>query len=213
MVIHYVYITTNLLTGQQYIGKHSTTNKSSNYLGSGTRLKNAIQKYGKENFSKEIVSVHQTEEEAYLAEDIMIDELNAIDSDKFYNIVKGGRGGGYDRKIGPRPENKIRRGWNHTDEAKQKISEAHKGRENWHKGRQKSDETKKKMSKSQKGRVVSKAARKKLSAANTGENNPNYGSMWITDEEKNMKIKKTDVIPDGWRKGRVFKKGYKNVRD
>ena len=206
MVLHYVYITTNMITGQKYIGKHSTANKSSKYLGSGTRLLLAIKKYGKENFSKEVISSHETEAEAYLAEDAMIDTLNAVDSDDFYNIVKGGRGGGYERKIGPRPESKIRRGWNHTDEAKQKISEAHKGKESWHKGRQKSDETKAKMARSQKGRVVSEAAREKLSAANTGANNPNFGYIWINNSIDVIRIKKTDVIPEGWVRGRKIKK-------
>jgi group I intron endonuclease len=213
MVLHYVYITTNLITGQQYIGKHSTDNESSNYLGSGTRLLKAIRKYGKENFSKEVVSTHYTEDEAYLAEDALIDKLNAIESEKFYNIVKGGRGGGFDRKLGPRDESKIRKGWNHSDEAKQKISEAHKGKENWHKGKLKSDETRAKMAVAQKGRIVSDATREKISAASSGTRNSNYGTMWITNEDENMKINNKDAIPDGWRKGRVFKKGYKHVRD
>jgi group I intron endonuclease len=213
MVLHYVYITTNLITGQQYIGKHSTANESSNYLGSGTRLLNAIRKYGKENFSKEIVSTHYTETEAYLAEDVLIDKLGAIESNNFYNIVKGGRGGGFERKIGPRDESKIRRGWNHSDKAKQKISEAHKGKESWHKGRTKSDETRGKMALAQKGRNVSEATREKLSVANSGSHNPNFGTIWITDGNKNMKIKKDDIIPSGWSKGRTFKEGYKHVRD
>ena len=37
-----------------------------------------------------------------------------------------------------------------------------------------------------------------------GEKNSQYGSMWITNEIENVKIKKTDAIPKGWRKGRVM---------
>jgi hypothetical protein len=48
-----IYITTNLINGKQYIGLHSKNNKS--YLGAGTLLLKAIKKYGKENFSKEIL--------------------------------------------------------------------------------------------------------------------------------------------------------------
>lgn len=33
--------------------------------------------------------------------------------------------------------------------------------------------------------------------------NSQYGSMWITDDTKNKKIKKNETIPSGWRKGRV----------
>lgn len=49
---HLIYKTTNLLNGKIYIGKHTTTNKEDNYLGSGIKLINAIKKYGRENFKK-----------------------------------------------------------------------------------------------------------------------------------------------------------------
>lgn len=38
-----------------------------------------------------------------------------------------------------------------------------------------------------------------------GEKNSQYGTMWITDGELNRKVKKTDDIPFGWRKGRVIR--------
>lgn len=38
-----------------------------------------------------------------------------------------------------------------------------------------------------------------------GNKNSQYGTMWITNEISNRKIKKDDVIPEGWRKGRVIK--------
>lgn len=36
----------------------------------------------------------------------------------------------------------------------------------------------------------------------SGEHNSHYGTMWITDGINNKIIKKTDIIPDGWHKGR-----------
>jgi hypothetical protein len=36
-----------------------------------------------------------------------------------------------------------------------------------------------------------------------GVNNSQYGTMWITDGTQNKKIKKTDIIPTGWNKGRT----------
>ena len=36
-----------------------------------------------------------------------------------------------------------------------------------------------------------------------GSNNSQYGTMWITNGTANRKIRKEDVIPEGWGKGRV----------
>ena len=49
-----IYLTTNLITGKQYVGRDKNNNPK--YLGSGLHLKRAINKYGKENFSKQIVA-------------------------------------------------------------------------------------------------------------------------------------------------------------
>ena len=41
---HFIYKTTNLLSGKYYIGMHSTDNLDDGYLGSGYRLRLAIKK-------------------------------------------------------------------------------------------------------------------------------------------------------------------------
>ena len=54
----YIYKTTNLLNGKIYVGKHKWSKEGcldENYLGSGTYLTRAIDKYGKENFICEIL--------------------------------------------------------------------------------------------------------------------------------------------------------------
>jgi len=48
-----IYKTTNIITNQIYIGKD--VNDNPNYFGSGTYIKRALKKYGKENFIKEIL--------------------------------------------------------------------------------------------------------------------------------------------------------------
>ena len=40
--------------------------------------------------------------------------------------------------------------------------------------------------------------------SNTGERNPSFGTIWITDGSINKKIKEDAVIAEGWVKGRTF---------
>lgn len=53
---HYlVYKTTCLLNGKIYIGQHQTYDPNDNYLGSGIELNEDIDKFGRENFKREIL--------------------------------------------------------------------------------------------------------------------------------------------------------------
>ena len=86
-----IYCTTNLINGKKYIGKEVTPTK--HYKGSGKILKQAIKKYGKDNFKKEILAT--TNDIKFLSEleEYYIDYYGANKSDLFYNITKGGNGG------------------------------------------------------------------------------------------------------------------------
>lgn len=85
MKIYYIYMTTNLINGMRYIGKHFGELNDS-YLGSGTKLKKDIQKFGKKSFKREILFISQTEEENCKKEKEFIKIFNAIKSPLFYNI-------------------------------------------------------------------------------------------------------------------------------
>jgi len=90
--IHYVYLTTNLVNGKQYVGDHTIKSQGKYYLGSGTILKQAIKKYGEENFFKEILKWFTTREKAYKSQQIYIYKFNTL-SPNGYNIsIKGGYG-------------------------------------------------------------------------------------------------------------------------
>lgn len=89
---YYIYRTTNLINNKKYIGKHKGR-LDDNYLGSGILLTKAIEKYGEQNFKKEILYISQSEEENREKEKYFIKIFNAVESDDYYNIAEGGQGG------------------------------------------------------------------------------------------------------------------------
>lgn len=83
-----IYCTTNLINGRKYIGLDSKNNPK--YLGSGKAFKIALNKYGKENFRKDILTHCKNIEELLVMEEFYIKRLNAVNSKKYYNIAQGG---------------------------------------------------------------------------------------------------------------------------
>jgi len=57
------------------------------------------------------------------------------------------------------------------------------------------------------GATLSDESKQLIGKANSihqqGSGNSQFGTMWITNETENQKIKKDSIIPHGWRKGRV----------
>lgn len=115
--MHIVYKTTNKLNGKYYIGMQNTDDHT--YLGSGLALVKAIKKYGRENFTKQILVRCNSKEEAaqkeyeILTEEILLDPL-------CYNLKPGGLGGSL--KGTKRPKR--------TQKYIQKQSDAKKGSKN-----------------------------------------------------------------------------------
>lgn len=91
----FVYETTNLITGQKYIGKciYARQNNWETYLGSGTYLKRAIKKYGKENFSRLILAEADNAEALNKLEEELIRRYNAVASEEYYNLKLTAIGG------------------------------------------------------------------------------------------------------------------------
>lgn len=163
MTIYIVYKTTNRLDGSFYIGKHKTDHINDNYLGSGILLNRAIKKYGKQNFSREILKIFHTEEDAFNYERTIVTE--ELTSDPLcYNLSTGGMGGRKhhaetckimsEKAKGRTPWNKGRAIW--SDEQKLQISYNSKNRP------PQSEETRQKRIQSRKGYTHSKDTVKKI---------------------------------------------------
>lgn len=88
----FVYLTVCLINGKSYVGKYEGS-ESDNYIGSGKLLKRAIQKYGRECFSRTILETFTNKEDCRSGEIKWIKLLNAVESKSFYNIATGGEGG------------------------------------------------------------------------------------------------------------------------
>lgn len=201
-MFYIIYKTTNLVNDKFYIGKHKTKNLNDGYIGSGKLLKYAISKYGLENFHTEILHTCKTEKEMNALERILV----VPDPETNYNLCPGGHGGfGYinDSMKSEMTElkSKLQRnkpksyyvdlGKKAAPKTSERLKKMHEERlikpPDWS-GKKHTEETKLKMRKPK----------------NVGANNPNYGTMWITNGSQNKKIKKIDNIPEGWYKGRIM---------
>ena len=89
---NYVYKITNNLNNMIYIGVHKTDNINDGYMGSGTAIKEAIDKCGLDNFKKEILFEYNHYKDAYNKERELVNE-SFIKRTDTYNIVKGGGSG------------------------------------------------------------------------------------------------------------------------
>lgn len=92
-----IYKTVNQINGKWYIGKDAKNRPY--YLGSGKALKNALAKYGKQNFTK--VILEECSDLANLAarEKHWIALTSATSDPMSYNIASGGNGGDLSKHI------------------------------------------------------------------------------------------------------------------
>jgi hypothetical protein len=87
-----VYKTTCLINNKIYIGVHKTKKPYDSYLGSGKLILYAIKKYGKENFTKEILFIFDNKLDMFKKEIELVTEDFCLREDT-YNMFPGGSGG------------------------------------------------------------------------------------------------------------------------
>ena len=89
--MHYIiYKITNQINRKYYIGRHATKDVNDSYMGSGVGIKNAIAKYGKENFIKEVIAESDNAESLWELEKEIVNE-DIVKDPMSYNNAYGGK--------------------------------------------------------------------------------------------------------------------------
>ena len=209
-----IYKITNLINDKIYIGQHVTTNIDDGYMGSGDHIKNAIKKYGIENFKKEIIAECSSFEEMNELEKELVNH-EFVQNQNTYNHSIGGSYG-WKNCLKYKSDEEIYSIRKNAGDAIAKLLKDHEFKKNfgekisnslkqyWNEnghnwiGKTHSEETKRKMSE-----------KHKLNKHQKGEKNSQFGKCWIYNLElkENKSIKKeelNDWIDKGWTKGRKY---------
>lgn len=172
---HFIYMTTNLINGKRYIGKHFGYENDS-YLGSGTLIQKAIKKYGKDNFERKILCFSKDNQENNLNEQLYIKKFNAVKDEQFYNISEGGDGGDIFHTL---PQEK-------QEEIRIKASLNSTGDKNGMYGKKHTKETIEKLKKIDKSYTKTPEFRKKMSEVTSGSKNGMYGRKHTEESKRKM---------------------------
>jgi len=213
---HYVvYKITNLLNNKIYIGCHQTSNLDDGYMGSGTRIRQAIEKHGVENFKKEFLHIFESAEEMFAKEAEIVNE-EFLYRDDVYNLTTGGNGSWFsiNSDIDARKEKNRRaaismnkKAWDdHSFRERNKIRLTAQTKRLHKEGVLKAPDWT--------GKTHRKETKEKIGKANAvhqaGEGNSQFGKTWIFNESerKSIRVMKEDVdnwLKDGWKLGRKMK--------
>lgn len=216
----YIYKITNMVNGKIYIGCHQTSNLDDGYMGSGKILKRAQEKYGIENFEKEILH-NFTDKETMFEMEAKLVNSEFVAREDTYNLKEGGFGGwDYHNSNSDLQRkkcikgNEIQRELRKTNPEKyEKVKAiASKHFKEMHKKRKENGDVE--AYKTFLGKSHSDETKKRIGEANSkhqsGKGNSQYGTMWIHNLElKESKRINKDEFSDweakGWLKGRKMK--------
>ena len=232
MVFAIIYKTTCLINGKIYIGQRIIRNQNNLdrwYLGSGTHLKRALNKYGTENFKRDIICKIMYNNQALLdkLEEFFIKKYNSTDLNIGYNILSGTAnefGSGSPMK-NPIVVEKVfaklrgRKGAKRSKQARTHMSEAAKKSWEDKERRKKASRRMKKMmtethkkhlSELKKGIKFTDEHKRNISKYHAdfkGSKHPLYGVKykWMTNGQINKRVPVDFDIPKGWYNGKTQK--------
>lgn len=212
----YIYKVTNLINNKIYIGKKSKSAKSTEaYFGSGKLISYAIEKYGVDNFRKDILEDEISNiSELNEREKYWISFFSSTDKTKGYNLTLGGDGGDtYSNKSDEDKES-----WSKaaskgqksrtdrkplSEETKLKISNSKKGQIPINKGTKWSDEERKKISEKTKEFFKNNPdVIKKMSDSRKGKPPSNKGSKMSNES----KLKVSESLKEYYKTNTVWNK-------
>lgn len=211
-----IYKITNTVNGKAYIGQtihDAVKGRIADHLNGnskGSRLvKRAIEKYGKDAFTYDILYDGIIPKFLDALEIAAIEKFNTI-APHGYNLTTGGEGGSHCKETRQKLS-EINIGKKHSEETRRKLSEINTGKKllaetcrkmsEARKGKTRSPETICKMSESKRGeknpnygKSPSIETRRKLSESRKGERNPNYGKS--PSVETRRKLSEAQETPD-----------------
>lgn len=187
----YIYLIENLIDEQEtvYVGstnclkrrwhEHRKLLRGNKHFNS--YLQRAWNKYGEDNFVFSILESLEHEKDLSEREQYWLDFF-LFSGQKVYNMAK--------YTYSPM------RGRKHTEEAKRKMSKAHKGKIPWIQGKTHTPETRRKMSLARKGKKWSEERRRKRSKVWGGKKNPFWGKKHTPETRQKISesLKKKGLI-------------------
>lgn len=215
----YIYKFTNLTNNKIYIGKRERSTFDESYYGSGKLWWEDIRDLDKSLIKREIIAWGLNRKELNELEKFFIAKFSSQDPSIGYNIHKGGQGGNslndpVTWSLMHKGEHNGRYGKPVSQETRDKISKANKGKN-------RSAETRQKISNSTKGVPKPAGFGAKVSAAIKGkshnlsekglqalrESNKVHfkGTHVYNNGQKEIRIKNNQPVPQGYIKGRLIK--------
>ena len=194
---HYIYKTTCKITGKFYVGMHSTDNLEDGYLGSGKILGYSRNKYGDENHVREILEFVSSRDELKQREKEIVNE-EMLRHPLNINLKYGGDGGW--------PTNSLE----HQSNAGRLGGLTSKGNARFFTREQRANNGKNSIHQNRMLALADDVRAKRIATMqsrehNKGEKNSQFGTCWVTNGAKPIKIKKEQLdeyLSKGYSRGR-----------